>query len=63
MFKTSNTVAPIAVNIDQEGPEKPLQSKEVYSTGSHLQCIGYKTLAFFVHQPAIKAFLELQQWN
>ena len=40
MFKTSCTMAHIAVDMDQKGPENPLQSEEAYFDGSHLHCIG-----------------------
>ena len=44
MFKGSHTLAWLAVDMDQEGPENPLQDEEAYFDGSHLQCIGYKRL-------------------
>ena len=36
MFKSSHAVAQIAVDMDQEGPENPLQGEEAYFDGSHL---------------------------
>ena len=35
-LKVWHTMAQIAVNMDQEGPENPLQGEEVYFDGSHL---------------------------
>ena len=35
MFKTSHTMAEAAADMDQEGPENPLQSEEAYFDGSH----------------------------
>ena len=46
MFKSSLTMAQIIVNMDQEGPENPLQSEETFYDYSYLRCIGCKTLAF-----------------
>ena len=53
MFRTSHTKAQTAVDIDEKDPENPLQSEEVYFNESHLQCIGYKTLALLVYHPAM----------
>ena len=41
MFKSSFTMAQIAADMDQEGPENPLKDEVVYFNGSHLHCIGY----------------------
>ena len=35
-------MAQLAVVMDQEGPENPLQGEEAYFDGSHSQYIGYK---------------------
>ena len=36
IFKSSHPMAQIAANMDQEGPENPLQCEEAYLDGSHL---------------------------
>ena len=46
-------MAHIAVNMDQGGPENPLQGEEAYFDGSHLRCTDYKTLALFVYHLAM----------
>ena len=34
-------MAQLAVDMDQKGPENPLQAKEAYFDVSHLWCVGY----------------------
>ena len=41
-------MAHLAIDMDQDGPEDPLQGEEAYSDGCHSQCLGYKTLALQV---------------
>ena len=52
-------MAQLAVNIGKEGTENPLQCDEAYFNGSHLRCIGYKTLALFLYHPAMLYILRL----
>ena len=52
-------MAQIAVDMDWEGPENPLQSEGAYFDGTHLQCIGYKTLALFVYHLAMWHILKI----
>ena len=59
MFKSSHTMAQLAVDMDQEGPENSLQGEEAYSSGLHLHCIGYKTLALFVYHPTMQCIFRL----
>ena len=49
----------LAVYMDQEGPENPLQGEEAYFSSLHLQCTGYKTPTLFVYHPAIWHILRL----
>ena len=49
----------LTVHMDRIGPENPLQSDEAYFDGSHLWCIGYKTLALFVYHPAMWHILRI----
>ena len=41
IFKSSTPVAQLAINMDQDGPENPLQGEEAYFDGCHSQCVGY----------------------
>ena len=52
-------MAGLAVNVDQGGPENPLQGEETYFDGSHLQCMDYETLALFVYYPTMWHILKL----
>ena len=52
-------MAQLAIDIDQDGLEHPLQGEEAYLNGSHLQCFGYKTLALFMYHPAMWHILRL----
>ena len=55
----SCAVAQIVVDMDQEGPEIPLQGKQAYFDGSHSQCIDYKTLALFVYHTVMWCILKI----
>ena len=52
-------MAEIAVDVDQEGPENPVQSEKAYIDGCHSWCIGYKTLSLFVYHPAMWHILRI----
>ena len=58
MFKSSHTIAQLADDMNQEGPESPLQGKEAYFEGYHPRCIAYITLALFVYHPAKRYILR-----
>ena len=36
----------LTIDMDQDGPEHPLQGEESYFDGSHLLCVSYKLLHF-----------------
>ena len=56
-------MAQLAIDMDQNGPEHPLQGEEAYFDGCHSRCVGYKTLAlFYITRPCI-VYLGLQQWR
>ena len=59
IFKSSALMAQLAIYMDQDGPEHPLQGEEVYSDGCHSRCVGYKTLALFVYHTAMCHILRL----
>ena len=44
IFKSSAPVAQLAIDMDQDGLEHPLQGEEAYFYGCHSRCAGYKTL-------------------
>ena len=48
-----------ATDMDQNGPEHPLQGEEAYFNGCHSRCAGYKTLALFVYHMAMCCILRL----
>ena len=58
MFKTRSVMAEMAGEIDQEGPASTLQDNEAYFR-SHSQCIGYKTLAFFIYYQSMWHILRI----
>ena len=59
IFKSSAPMAQLAIDMDQDGPEHPLQGKEAYFDGCHSRCAGYKTLALFVYHTAMHRILRL----
>ena len=59
VFRSSAPMAQLAINMDQYGPEHPLQGKEEYLNGCHSRCAGYKTLALFVYHTAMHHILRL----
>ena len=59
IFKSSVPMAQLSTDIDQNGPEHPLQGKEAYFDGCHSICAGYKTLALFVYHTAMCHILRL----
>ena len=52
-------MAQLAIDMDQNGPEHPLQAEDVYLDGCHSRCTGYKTLALFVYHMAMHRILRL----
>ena len=59
VFKSSAPMAQLAIDMDQNGPEHPLQTKDTYFDGCHSRCTGYKTLALFVYHTAMCRILRL----
>ena len=59
VFKSSVPMAQMATDMDQDGPEHPLQGEEAYFNGCHSRCAGYKTLALFVYHTAMHHILRL----
>ena len=59
IFKSSAPMAQLAIDMDQNGPEHPLQGKETYFDGCHSRCAGYKTLALFIYHMAMHCILRL----
>ena len=59
IFKSSVSMAQLAIDMDQNGPEHPLQGKEAYFNGCHSRYAGYKTLALFVYHMAMHYILRL----
>ena len=52
-------MAQLTIDMDQNGPEHPLQGKEAYFDGCHSRCAGYKTLALFVYHMAMGHIFRL----
>ena len=52
-------MAQFTINMDQNGPEHPLQGEDAYFDGCHSRCAGYKTLALFVYHTAMCHILRL----
>ena len=52
-------MAQLAIEMDQNGPEHPLQAEDTYFDGYHSRCTGYKTLALFVYHMAMHRILRL----
>ena len=46
-------MAQLAIDMDQDGLEHPLQGEEAYFDGCHSQCVGYETLALYAYHPAM----------
>ena len=59
IFKSSAPMAQLAIDMDQDGLEHPLQGEEAYFNGCHSRCAGYKTLALFVYHAAMHHILRL----
>ena len=59
VFKSSTPMAQLAIDMDQNGPEHPLQAEDAYFNGCHFRCAGYKTLALFVYHTAMHCILRL----
>ena len=59
IFKSSAPMAQLAIDMDQDGLEHPLQGEEAYFDGCHSRCAGYRTLALFVYHTAMHHILRL----
>ena len=56
-------MAQLAIDMDQNGPEHPLQGEEAYFDGCHSRCAGYKLWHYlYITRPCI-VYLGLQQWR
>ena len=52
IFKSSVPMAQLPIDMDQNGPEHPLQGKEAYFDGCHSRCAGYKLWhCLYITQP------------
>ena len=49
----------LAIDMDQDGLEHPLQGEDAYFNGCHSRCAGYQTLALFVYHTAMHHILRL----
>ena len=58
-LKVACTMAQLAIDMDQNGPEHLLQAEDAYFDGCHSRCTGYKTLALFVYHMAMHRILRL----
>ena len=59
VFKSSAQMARLAIDMDQNGPEHPLQTEDAYFDGCHSRYTGYKTLALFVYHMAMHRILRI----
>ena len=59
IFKSSAPIAQLAIDMDHDGLEHPLQCEDAYFDGCHSRCAGYKTLALFVYHTAMHCILRL----
>ena len=48
IFKSSATMAHLAIDMDQEGLEHPLQNEKACFDGCHSRCVGYKMLSLYI---------------
>ena len=49
VFKSSSPITQLAIDMDQDGHNIPLQGEEPYFDGCHSQCVGYKTLELYIY--------------
>ena len=49
----------LAIDMDQDGTEHPLQGGEAYIDDRHSQYVGYQSLALFVYHTAMQCILKL----
>ena len=59
IFKSSAPMAQLAIDMDQDGLQHPLQDEEAYFDGCHSRCAGHKSLALFVYHTAMHHILRL----
>ena len=59
IFKSSAPMVQLAIDMDQDGQEHPLQGEEAHFDGCHSRCAGYKALALFVYHTAMYHILTL----
>ena len=52
-------MAQLAIEMDQDSLEHPLQGEEAYFDGCHSRCAGHKTLGLFVYHMAMHRMLRL----
>ena len=58
IFKSSAPMAQLAIDMDQDSVEHPLQGEEAYFDGFHSRHVGYKTLALFVYHTTMWCILK-----
>ena len=52
-------MAQVAIAMDQDGSEYPVQYEKAYFDGFHSRCVGFKTLPLFMHHAAMWYILRL----
>ena len=63
IFKSSTPMTQLEIDVEQKGPEHPLQDEEAYFNGCHSCCVAYKTLELFVYHPAMYIYLDWLLWR
>ena len=59
VIKSSSTILPMALEMDQEGDKNALQEEDAFFDGSHSRCTGYISLGLWVHHPALRRVIRL----
>ena len=58
IFKSSGSMAQVAIDMDRDGPEHYLQCEEGNLLALIFQCVAYKTLTLFMYHPAMQCILR-----
>ena len=59
VMKSSSKILKVALQMDQDGEENPLQQEDAFFDGCHSRCTGFISLGLWVQHPSMRRVIRL----
>ena len=59
VMKSSSKILKVALQMDQDGEENPLQQEDAFFDGCHSRCTGFISLGLWVQHPSMRCVIRL----